>query len=226
VYADIEFQDRADAGRRLADKVAARRFPDPVVLALPRGGVPVAAEIASRIGAPLDLLLVRKIGAPTQPELAVGAVIDGEAPEIVVDESLARLVGADDAYIEAVKVRELAEIERRRAVYLGGRRPVAVAGKTAIVVDDGIATGSTMLAALAALRRRGPARTVLAVAVAPQETVAALAREVDEIICLAMPADFAAIGFYYRDFRQVGDDDVTEILARCGTGPEPPEPTP
>ena len=208
------FMDRRDAGRQLAEKIRARRFANPVVLALPRGGVPVADEIARAIGAPLDLVLVRKIGAPLQPELAIGAVVDGEELEIVLNEDIIRLVGSDEAYIAQEKKRELAEIERRRGAYLGGRRPADVAGRTAIVVDDGIATGSTVRAALKALRRRGPARTVLAVAVAPPDTVASLTEEVDEIICLGTPEDFGAISMFYRDFRQVSDAEVIAILDR------------
>lgn len=183
-----------------------------VVLALPRGGVPIGAEIARVLGAPLDLLLVRKIGAPWQPELAVAAIVDGIPPDIVIDEETSAMTGVDRDYIEAQARLELQEIERRRSVYLAGRTPVPVEGATVIVVDDGIATGTTVRAALKALRRRHPARLVLAVPVAPSDTLAALSAEVDEIVCLEQPYPFHAIGLHYVDFHQVGDDEVVAAL--------------
>lgn len=216
LFAMAFFEDRVEAGRRLARKVAEAGYRDPVVLALPRGGVPIAAEVAREIGAPLDLLLVRKIGTPMQPELALGAVVDGDQPELVINEEVARLARVDTGYIEAEKTRMLTEIERRRKLYLAGRGPVEVAGRTAIIVDDGIATGSTVLAGLRAVKRRGPARTVLAVPVAPLEAVKRLSAEADDIICLFTPADFGAIGYFYRDFSQLSDSDVVEILDRFG----------
>ena len=207
------FDDRAAAGRALAARCAATRWPaPPLVLALPRGGVPVAAEVALALKAPLDLLLVRKIGAPLQPELAVAAVVDGASPEIVVDEETAALAGADRAYIEREAALELREIERRRRVYLGDRPPPVLTGRTVIVVDDGVATGTTVRAALKALRRQHPARIVLAFAVGPADTVAALRSEADEVICLMEPAEFHAVGLHYRDFHQVGDDEVLAAL--------------
>ena len=207
------FDDRAAAGRALAARFAATRWPaPPLVLALPRGGVPVAAEVALALKAPLDLLLVRKIGAPLQPELAVAAVVDGASPEIVVDEETAALAGADRAYIEREAALELREIERRRRVYLGDRPPPVLTGRTVIVVDDGVATGTTVRAALKALRRQHPARIVLAFAVGPADTVAALRSEADEVICLMEPAEFHAVGLHYRDFHQVGDDEVLAAL--------------
>jgi putative phosphoribosyl transferase len=214
------FDNRSAAGQALARALAGRRWPGPVVvLALPRGGVPVAAEIASALHAPLDLLLVRKIGAPGQPELAIAAVVDGTPPETVVDAETAAFAGVGRAQIDARAAAELPELARRRRVYLQGRPPLPVQGCTAIVVDDGVATGTTVRAALLALRRRGPARTVLAVPVAPADTLAALAGEVDEIVCLAQPWPFIAIGQHYRDFHQLGDGEVIAALAAAGTAP-------
>ena len=210
----MAFVDRSDAGRRLARALLAYRNRRPVVLALPRGGVPVAAEVAAALHAPLDLVLVRKIGVPEQPELAMGAVVDGGAPIVVRNEDVIGLTGVDEAEFEAVRDRELAEIERRRRLYLGKRVPADVAGRTAIVIDDGVATGATTRAALRALRLRQPARLVLAVPVAPTDTMAALREEADEVVCLETHASFGAIGFYYADFRQLSDQEVKDIIAR------------
>ncbi len=208
------FADRTEAGRALAQRLSRMSLPPPiVVLALPRGGVPIGAEVARALNAPLDLLLVRKIGAPWQRELAVAAVVDGQPPDIVLDDETMAATGVDRAYVEAQAAQELQEIERRRHAYLRGRTPVSVEGATAIVVDDGIATGTTVRAALKALRRRNPARLVLAVPVAPSDTLAALRAEVDDIVCLAEPYPFHAIGLHYRDFHQVGDDEVLAALA-------------
>jgi putative phosphoribosyl transferase len=207
------FANRRAAGRDLASELAKRRLVDPVVLALPRGGVPVAVEIAKALNAPLDLVLVRKIGVPFQPELAVAAVVDGGEPEIVVNEDVISLAGLDRDYIDQEAKRELAEIERRRKAYLGGRPRVPLEGRTLIVVDDGIATGASIRAALKALRRRAPKALILAVPVAPAETVEALRAEVDQLICLATPEPFFAIGIHYIDFRQLGDQEVVSMLA-------------
>lgn len=209
------FENRADAGRRLAARLRSLGDQTPVVLALPRGGVPVAVEVAEALRAPLDLLLVRKIGAPANRELAVGAVVDGAAPEIVENEEVMRSVGASREYVRAEAARELEELERRRHMYLRDQPPVEVRGKTAIVIDDGIATGATMRAALRALRRRGPARIVLAVPVAAPGALALLEREVDEVVCLAAPADLGGVGEWYRDFRQLSDDEVCRLLDRA-----------
>ncbi len=207
------FADRLEAGRLLAQRLAAMRLPPPVVvLALPRGGVPVAAEVARALHAPLDLLLVRKIGVPWQPELALAAVVDGDEPQIVVDDEVQRMCGAERDYIDAQAAHELAEIERRRRVYLRGRAPLGVAGATAVVVDDGIATGTSVRAALKALRRRRPKRLVLAVPVAPSDTLAALRAEVDDVVCLAEPEPFRAIGLHYDDFHQLDDAEVLAAL--------------
>lgn len=210
----MPFIDRDDAGQQLAKALERYKDRKPIILALPRGGVPVAAKVAEALHAPLDLLLVRKIGAPWQPELAVAAVVDGEHPEIVVDEETSSMAGVDRAYIDAQARRELGEIERRRRLYLQGRQPLSVSGATVIVVDDGLATGTTARAALKALRRRKPARLILAVPVAPHETVALLRDEVDQLICLAEPSPFHAIGLHYLDFHQVNDDEVLAALRR------------
>jgi putative phosphoribosyl transferase len=211
------FADRADAGRQLAGALAGFRDAGPVILALPRGGVPVGFEVARALAAPLDLLLVRKIGAPHHAELGIGAVVDGEPPEVVLDQELLRLVAPKPGYVEARTALELAEIRRRRIAYLGGRPPPALAGRGIIIVDDGIATGNTARAALRALRRHGPARLVLAVPVAPSEAVASLAREADEVICLRQPADFRAVGAHYQDFTQTTDEEVIALLSAAGS---------
>lgn len=208
------FSDRTEAGRLLADRLERENYDDPVVLALPRGGVPVAAEISRALAAPMDLILVRKIGAPGQPELALGAVVAAPAPQLVVNEDVRRQTGVSEAELERSKKRQLAEIDRRRSLYLQGRDPVPVAGRTAIVVDDGIATGATIRAALKALRIAEPARLVLAVPVAPASTVRALQDEVDDCICLEMPEPFWAVGLHYRDFDPVPDQEVAAIMAK------------
>ncbi|HEX5685044.1 MAG TPA: phosphoribosyltransferase [Ideonella sp.] len=207
------FEDRADAGRRLAEALKRRGFVDPVVLALPRGGVPVAAEVAKALKAPLDLLLVRKIGAPDQPELAVAAVADGAEPALAIDEQTLALSGTSRDYVRRELPVHMREIERRRALYLKDRPPVPVAGKTVLLVDDGIATGTTVRAAIMALRHRHPARVVLAIPVAPALEAEALRSEVDELVCLETPAWFGAVGAHYRHFGQTSDDEVVALLA-------------
>ncbi len=210
----MPFNDRSEAGRKLAKALARYRKQQPAVLALPRVGVPVAAEIAGALDAPLDLVLVRKIGVPFQPELAMGAVVDGDAPVIVRNEDVIESAGIGETEFEAVCDRELAEIERRRRRYLGSRARVDVAGRTAIVVDDGIATGATMRAALRATRMRNPRRLVLAVPVGPTDSVAAMRQEADDVVCLEDHTSFGAIGLFYRDFRQISDEEVIETLKR------------
>ncbi len=182
------------------------------MLALPRGGVPVGAAVAQALQAPLDLLLVRKIGAPWQHELALAAVVEGDPPDIVIDEDVQRGMGAHGDYIEAQAQVQLREIERQRRAYLSGRPAAPVEGSTVIVVDDGIATGTTMRAALKALRRRRPAALVLAVPVAPRDTLEQLRAEVDQVVCLATPYPFFAVGEHYQRFPQVEDDEVIEAL--------------
>ena len=210
----MPFIDRMDAGRRLAKALAHYTAQRPVVLALPRGGVPVAAEVATVLDAPLDLILVRKIGVPFQPELAMGAVVDGGKPVIVRNEDVISLAGVSEREFNATCDQQLAEIERRRKLYLGNRPHPQIAGLTVIVVDDGIATGATTRAALQAIRMRKPSKLVLAVPVAPTESLKELRGEADEIICLEDYEDFGAIGLFYSDFRQVSDTEVIEILAR------------
>lgn len=214
------FLDRQEAGRALARRLSTLTLPAPVVvLALPRGGVPVAAEVARVLGAPLDLILVRKIGAPWEHELAIAAVVDVGQPEIVVDEQIRAYGGVEMSSIEAQASKEWREIERRRDVYRRGRPPVPLEGATAIVVDDGIATGTTVRAALRAVRRRHPARLILAVPVAPRETVQALQDEVDQIVCLEQPHPFHAIGLHYDDFHQLDDDEVIAAMDSVPPGP-------
>jgi putative phosphoribosyl transferase len=210
----MSFKNRSEAGRKLAKALAAYKDQHPVILALPRGGVPVAAEVAIALHAPLDLILVRKIGVPIQPELAMGAVVDGGAPIIVRNEDVIRLAGIDETEFKAICDSELAEIERRRQRYLGGRERINIDGKTAIVIDDGIATGATTRAALRATRMRNPKKLVLAVPVAPTDSLAALRSDADEVICLEDHEFFGAIGFYYRNFNQIADDEVIEMLKR------------
>lgn len=205
------FADRRAAGRLLAARVAALKPQAPVVLALPRGGVPVAAEVAAALQAPLDLLLVRKIGAPGRPELAIGALAEG-ADEIVVDERILALSGASPQYLEHERQVALKEIERRRSAYRRGRAPLPLGGRTAVIVDDGLATGSTVRAALQAVRLSRPQRVILAVPVGPPSVVAALRAEVDDLVCLAQPADFEAVGAHYADFRQLSDAEVVAAL--------------
>ena len=206
------FKDRRDAGRQLAEGLRSLRDKHPVVLALPRGGVPVGFEVARALAAPLDLVLARKIGAPDNQEFAVGAIADGEHPDLVIDQRLVTALDISAEYLDEAKSAALAEIERRRHVWLGDRPPVDIAGCTAIVVDDGIATGATMRAALRATRHRKPKRIVLAVPVAAQEALEDLRREVDEVVCLDSPYDFGAVGFFYRQFPQLRDAEVTKLL--------------
>jgi len=206
------FRDRKDAGERLAAQLLHLKDKSPVVLALPRGGVAIGAEIARLLGAPLDIVLVRKIGVPWQPELALGAVADGGTPEIFIDERMAESLAIPGDYVREEPTRQLAELERRRQTYCAGRPPVDLGGRTAIVVDDGIATGATMRVALRAVRRRGPSRLVLAAPVAAAETLAALAGEADETVCVTAPEGLGAIGYYYDDFHQLSDTEVTALL--------------
>lgn len=216
----MRFKNRAEAGRMLAAALMGYLNEDCVVLALPRGGVPVAAEVAAVLQAPLDLILVRKIGVPMQPELAMGAVVDGGTPTIVRNEDVIQLAGIAESEFKEVCDAELAEIERRRQRYLGRREPIDVQGRVAIVIDDGIATGATTRAALRATRMRHPKKLVLAVPVAPTDTLAALREEADDVVCVEDHEFFGAIGFYYVDFRQIADEEVIETLARF-----PPRPS-
>ncbi|MGY1623152.1 phosphoribosyltransferase family protein [Geodermatophilus sp. SYSU D00965] len=211
----MPFPDRRDAGRRLARRLDALRGGDVVVLGLPRGGVPVAAEVARALGAPLDVVVVRKLGVPVQPELAMGAV--GEGGVTVVDRRVVALAGVGPADLARVERRERAELDRRARAFRGDRPPVPLAGRTAVVVDDGIATGSTARAACMVVRAQGAARVVLAAPVCAREGTRSLEPEVDELVCLEVPRRFVAVGQFYADFRPTGDDEVVELLRASRT---------
>ncbi|MGH3017236.1 MAG: phosphoribosyltransferase [Gaiellaceae bacterium] len=207
------FRDRAEAGQelgeRLGEKYAGRK--DVLVLALPRGGVVVGREVAERLDAPLDILVVRKLGFPGQSELAMGAIASGGVR--VLNEALLDQTGVSQALVDDVVARELVELERREALYRGGRPPLDVVGETILVVDDGLATGSTMLAAVQALRSLGAGRVVVAVPTAPRQTCEALDGVADEVVCLRQPDPFYAVGLSYVDFAEVTDDEVRSLLA-------------
>lgn len=197
----------------MGQKLVGMQLCDPVVFALPRGGVPVAAQIAHLLHAPLDLILVRKIGAPGNPELALGAIAEG-CDEIVMNENVRRLSGASDAYIKRTRAEQVAELARRKSRYLGTRPRENPAGRTAIVVDDGLATGATMKAALRALKDRGARRIIVALPVAPDSALADLTGHANEIVCLQRPASFPGVGAFYRDFGQLTDEEVIHQLAQ------------
>lgn len=209
----LPFANRRSAGRLLADALLKFRDDHPLVLALPRGGVPVAYEVAKKLDADLDLLLVRKIGAPHHPEFGIGAVVDGESPQILVNREATDHLTIPSGYIHNEAHRQLREIERRREEYLAGRKPIAIAGRTVIVVDDGIATGSTVRAALRAVRGNKPSKLVLAVPVGAPDSILALERECDEVICLVTPDPFLAVGAHYEDFEQTSDEEVRQLLS-------------
>jgi putative phosphoribosyl transferase len=208
----MSFKNRSDAGRQLAARLAQYKDQQVVLLALPRGGVPVAAEVAAVLGAPIDLVLVRKIGVPSQPELAMGAIVDGDSPITVRNEDVIRLAGVDERAFRAARDREFAELERRRRLYLGGRNRIGVKDRIAIVIDDGVATGATTRAALRAIRMRQPNKLILAVPVGPTDTIEAMREEADEVLCLEIYEEFSAIGTFYGDFRQITDQQVIDIL--------------
>ncbi|MFN4164684.1 MAG: phosphoribosyltransferase [Ferrovibrio sp.] len=206
------FLDRSEAGQKLAKRLLGFKDEKPVILALPRGGVPVATEVAAALQAPLDLLLVRKIGAPHHAELAVAAVADGEKPRLVVNRDVVDSLKVDDDYLRAAAQRELAEIERRRQRYDIGQPHPDVKGRTVIVVDDGIATGATAKAALALLRAAAPKSIILAIPVAASTTLEEFKGLADHIVCLETPPDFYAVGAHYREFPQVSDEQVIRLL--------------
>jgi putative phosphoribosyl transferase len=208
------FADRREAGVLLGAELAGRDLPDPVVLGLARGGVPVAAEVAAALGAPLDVLVARKIGAPVQPELGIGAIAEGGVA--VIDRGTVAALGVGDRELEALAAREQRELERRVRAYRGERPAVPLEGRTAVVVDDGLATGVTAAAGAAAAERRGAARVVIAVPVCAPETAEALGGAVDEVVCLMAPPTFRAVGAYYEDFGQLADEDVTRALSGAG----------
>ena len=208
------FADRTEAGRKLASELIHLKGGNPVVLALPRGGVPVAYEVASALHAPLEIVLARKIGAPDQPELGLGAVVDGTHPQVVLNQELVELVQPGETYLREEEQRQLSEIERRRALYGLAGRAVEFANRTVIVIDDGIATGGTVKAVLQAIGNQPHGRVVLAVPVAPADTIQELAPLADEIVCLMSPEPYLAVGVHYRDFTQTTDQEVIDLLRR------------
>jgi len=211
----VRFRDRHEAGRALARALAPRYAgrDDVIVLALPRGGVPVAYEVATALGAPLDVFVVRKLGVPGHEEFAMGAIAPGGV--LVLDGTTARTLGIGKAQIERVIAGELRELDRREAAYRGYRDPPELAGKTVILIDDGLATGATMKAAARAVRRQGPARIVVAVPVASAQTCDEFRDEVDEVVCLVTPEPFHAVGLWYDDFSPTTDDEVRTLLMRA-----------
>ena len=210
------FRDRREAGRLLAQKLAAyANRPDVVVLALPRGGVPVAYEVARALGAPLDVFVVRKLGVPGHEELAMGAVATGGAR--VLNEQIVRELHIPEYVIDRIEAEQREELARRERVYRGGRPPLQVSGRTAIVADDGLATGATMRAAVKALRQLQPERIIVAVPTASPETCEELKAEVDEVVCAITPEPFYAVGYWYDNFTQATDQEVRELLAEDGS---------
>jgi putative phosphoribosyl transferase len=210
---ELPLKDRKAAGQALAEALQKyKEYEDVIVLGLPRGGVPVAAEIAESLGAELDLMLVRKLGTPGQRELAMGAI--ASVGSRVMNESVVRSLGISEAEIQQVENAERKELQRREKAYRGSRPAPMLANRCVILVDDGLATGATMRAAVDAVRQDGPAQLVIAVPVAPEDTVEMLRSEVDDLVCLAMPEYFRAIGLWYVDFSQVSDDEVRQILDR------------
>lgn len=211
------FTDRTDAGRQLAKVLDAMELDHPLIYALPRGGVPVAVEVAKWLHAPLDLILVRKIGAPRNPEVALGAIVEGATEEIVINEEVKRLSGASDAYLTEAVAQQRAELDRRKNRYLGDRARLDPTGRTIVVVDDGLATGATMKAALIGLKRSKPARIVVALPVAPTEALDDISDQADDIICLHPATVFQGVGGFYRDFHQLTDDETVALLAQAST---------
>lgn len=223
------FTNRTEAGLQLAERLAERltqlAVDAPVVYALPRGGVPVAVEVARRLHAPLDLILVRKIGAPGYPEVALGAVVNGASPQTIVNEDVFAATGGDSVGLARARRRELAEIERRRILYLGDRPPISPRGRVAVIVDDGLATGASAKAALTALKRQGAALTVLAVPVAPADLVEEMRRYADVVVMLHAPQEFWAIGPFYTDFHQLSDAETVALLQDAWAAADASPPT-
>lgn len=210
------FRDRVDGGRRLAEKLGHHAGTSAIVLALPRGGVPVAAEVARSLKLPLDVFIVRKLGVPGYAELAMGAIASGGVR--VMNQSLVRELGIREPVIQTVVQSEAAELERREAAYRGDRAPLDVQARTVVLVDDGLATGATMLAAVQALRARQAARIVVAVPVGAPETCAMLAEEADEVVCAETPESFLAVGYWYENFEQTTDEEVQALLSSASSG--------
>ena len=217
-YGEAPFRDREDAGRRLAERLNRYRDEAPIILALPRGGVPVGYEIARALNAPLDVFIARKLGAPRRPEFGVGAVAQGGLR--VLNADAIRALDIPEEYINRVAAEETAEIERRLRLLRGDRPEPEVRERTTILVDDGLATGVTARAAIEALRRRSPRRLVLAVPVCAEQTAEAIRSEVDELVCLEAPSNLVAIGLWYRDFGQVSDEEVIELLKSAQSATE------
>lgn len=206
------FHDRQEAGEKLGMELSKLQLHRPVVLALPRGGVPVAVEVAKALNAPLDVLIVCKVGAPGNSELAVAAIVDGEPGDVVVNREIVEAYSLDDDELRVLIAVERPELERRRLVYRGMRPPLSIAGKTAIIVDDGAATGTTMKVAIRALKRRSPREIIVAVPVSPKETVAELAGEAVRVVCLSQPGRFQALSYHYLRFPQLSDSDVVAAM--------------
>jgi len=220
IFGSPPFEDRRDAGRRLAGKLSRFKDERSVVFALPRGGVPVGYEISRSLGAPLDVFVSRKLGAPGQPEFGIGAVATGGVR--VLNEDVVRRLGIPDDYVEQITAQEIAEVGRRLRYFRGERPEPDVGGRTAILVDDGLATGVTAHAAVQALRLRGPRRLVLAAPVCAAQTANLFVPMVDDLVCLKSPSDLGAIGFWYGNFEQTSDEEVVALLERArserGTG--------
>lgn len=214
------FRDRSDAGRALAAALMHRADDDVIVLALPRGGVPVAFEVATRLAAPLDVFLVRKLGVPGHEELAMGAIASGGVQ--ILNQPLIASLGVSPGALAAVITREHRELRRRESTYRDGRPPLAVAGRTVILIDDGLATGSTMKAAIAGLRKLGPGHIIVAVPVAAPEACAEIGALVDELVCLATPTPFHGVGLWYAEFRQIDDAEVHALLAAAAPATRSP----
>lgn len=218
----FKFADRTEAGKKLAERLSAKGLDHPLIYALPRGGVPVAVEVARELKAPLDLMLVRKIGAPGNPEVALGAIVEGANAQVVINEDILTLSGADMEYLERAYADQLAELERRKQSYIGGRQRLDPKGRTVVVVDDGLATGATMKAALIALRRNEAARIIVALPVAPKRGLDELADYADDIVCLHTATEFRGVGGFFRDFHQLSDAETVGLLRQRWTQQEPP----
>lgn len=206
------FRDRQEAGEKLGAELSKLQLHQPIVLALPRGGVPVAVEVAKALKAPLDVLVVRKVGAPGNSELAVAAIVDGDPGDVVLNRAIVETYSLHDDELRTLIAMERPELERRRLAYRGRRPPLSIAGKTAVIVDDGAATGTTMKVAIRALKRRSPREIIVAVPVSPRETIADLEQEADHVVCLSQPGQFRALYHHYLRFPQLSDSDVVSAM--------------
>ncbi|MCH7601128.1 MAG: phosphoribosyltransferase [Planctomycetes bacterium] len=208
------FRDREDAGQQLAERLLHLRDVNPLIFGLPRGGVVIAAQVAAALCAPLDVLVVRKLGAPGRPELALGAITVGDDPHLTLNQDLIDLISVSDEYLQMEMDTQREEVKRRNDRYRQGRPALSVEGRTTIIIDDGIATGATVLAGIMGLKDRKPGRLVLAVPVAASDSLEKLSQYVDEVVCLHAPDDFMSVGVFYSDFHQTTDDQVMELLER------------